>query len=65
MVFNDCQGQWRRDSNGTPEAIDRVALQHTLTLWPVPVELQSDCFHRVRVLEAIVAQELRLRAKSN
>lgn len=63
QVFLDCAGQWRRDSNGTPEAIARTQLQASLTLCGVPRKQQPDTFRRVRVMEASAAKVFRKRAE--
>lgn len=64
QIFMDCAGQWLRDVAGTPIALPRPAVQSSMQLWPVPAKQRSDTFHRIRVLEAVAAQEFKRRAKS-
>lgn len=63
QIFLDCAGQWRRDSNGTPEAIARAELHSAMALWPVPRKQQPDTFRRVRVMEIAAAKVFRQRAE--
>jgi len=63
QIFLDCAGQWRRDSNGTPEAIARTQLQSAMALWPVPRKQWADTFRRVRAMEIAAAKVFRQRAQ--
>lgn len=64
QIFLDCAGQWQRNPDHTPIAINRSALQACIDLWPVEAEQRSDTFHRIRVLEATAAAEFKRRAQS-
>lgn len=64
LVFLDLGGQWQRNPDHTPIAIDRSAIHACFALWPVPSKKRADTFHRIRVLEAAAAAEFKRRAKS-